>query len=733
MAGDLGCRNDGRALGGRNDKTRRERQHHQEPEAMRSNIQTLNKSRPKHQQQRQGSRHLVAPHNTSGNRENATMAMNPQASSYLFPYHHDSSTFARTGNQEGASQDMQRSLMGPRPTFDAMEASHSTWSFSTPQNLYGRGRLGSEAEIGAATANMINAMHQAARSLDIQQPCELQTSTIHRSMSYSQNMMAPHFHNGESPVRGHCRVGLDKSNMTDRKCTCIQPILGSSKQLNLSDYHQQKNSYENKSIRPNCKWTQLSLLRSSRQLILADYQQQPESSRHLSSTYNSNSIQGGGVAKYQNARGGFSRRQSNFLPQCPTALTPAGKMGHGDNKDGKAGRLENLAALVRASEPDTVPSIRTGNPGTIEPPRRVEDLKIAFENTLNRCNSKNAFTFQNLMSENEFPWHSKNGSRGFQTCTTRHNVSDLPSNTNAFQVLARNDVACNLTTWQNNSTILQTQSVPEGKLYKERARSVDEACWAATSKEVKDVAVAIQAEIDKLINQHDHGFMQHFRPSNSLLRQHSLLEAGETQVSAEQYGCSTNYRGDITIAKNRSAEIADSQNCAVWILGLPENVTHTELLGAIRNVGKVYCAVINPPTGQHQTSAAKIVFFERHQAESFMALALNGHLQVMGREIRHVRWNKIKSARYPYTENSRVIHVTGPRHLMDFKFFEGFFTRLFEYQLEGKQEVECAVSGMVTHEWRFGSLRCQAASAKTAIERELRGVFAVEWARDPCL
>ena len=161
-------------------------------------------------------------------------------------------------------------------------------------------------------------------------------------------------------------------------------------------------------------------------------------------------------------------------------------------------------------------------------------------------------------------------------------------------------------------------------------------------------------------------------------------------------------------------------------------MTHASLLGAIRDVGKVYATVINPPIGAHQTSAAKLVFFERSQAETLYYRIQTSNFKVMGQAVVDVRWNNIKSAPYPQPDHSRAIRITGPAHLMDFDFFEIFFKTRFTYELDRRSVVRCSSPGMIAHEWLFGSLRCQSASAKTAIERELQGIFLVHWARDPC-
>jgi hypothetical protein len=52
-------------------------------------------------------------------------------------------------------------------------------------------------------------------------------------------------------------------------------------------------------------------------------------------------------------------------------------------------------------------------------------------------------------------------------------------------------------------------------------------------------------------------------------------------------GFSENYKGNIYIEKNRSANIPDEENCSVFIRGLPLMVTYRQVMVAIRNTGRV--------------------------------------------------------------------------------------------------------------------------------------------------
>lgn len=246
---------------------------------------------------------------------------------------------------------------------------------------------------------------------------------------------------------------------------------------------------------------------------------------------------------------------------------------------------------------------------------------------------------------------------------------------------------------------------------------------------VQAVAAEVQHIKTQFVAHFGPGIFGSFRPSNSALQNRGYLPNPRIKFPGQ---VPTHYLGDLNIPSNRSADIPLHENCALWITGLPANVNHHHLLGAIRGVGKVHTTVINPPFGHYTTSAAKLVFFEREQAEKLVWLIQSRRFIVMGKKILKVRWNKIKSARHPHPENSRVIRITGPEQLMDFDFFEDFFKSHFTYELDCKGIVPCSNPGSVSHEWHFGSLRCQAASAKTAIERELKGIFTVEWATDPC-
>jgi hypothetical protein len=249
------------------------------------------------------------------------------------------------------------------------------------------------------------------------------------------------------------------------------------------------------------------------------------------------------------------------------------------------------------------------------------------------------------------------------------------------------------------------------------------------------IEVTVRAKQAAIVKQFGPGTLRTFHPSHRALQRSGLLpdrDASRASTDSSQSSSPNNYLGDPFVENNRSADVSEDKNCSLWVWGLPATVTYPALLASIRGIGKIYATVINPPTTAIRTSAAKIVLFNRRDAGKLFNMIENRQFVVTGKTVHRVLWNKIRSGPYPHPNHSRAIRITGPPELMDFDFFDDFFIRRFTYDLEGRRVVKCLRPGLVSHEWHFGSLRCQAASAKTAIERELKGIYEVEWADDPC-
>lgn len=249
-------------------------------------------------------------------------------------------------------------------------------------------------------------------------------------------------------------------------------------------------------------------------------------------------------------------------------------------------------------------------------------------------------------------------------------------------------------------------------------------------------------------------------------------------------GFSPNYQGDTSLANNRSANIPESESCSLFILGLPPTLTTTQLLGAIRNAGRVWASHINlpEPSRGHTTCAAKVIFFERAAAQRFYAAHQphNGGFVTdpsSGLPPARVLWNRIRSAEVgggpassssssssssttPATaaaasaaasaaaagfsggpgsggNKSRVLLIYGPQPLVNEPSLTAYFASKMEFQIDRAFELASCVDPatgqlMVLFEYRFGSFRCQAEAAKMSLSREFKDEIKVWYGDDPC-
>ena len=197
-----------------------------------------------------------------------------------------------------------------------------------------------------------------------------------------------------------------------------------------------------------------------------------------------------------------------------------------------------------------------------------------------------------------------------------------------------------------------------------------------------------------------------------------------------------NYQGDASNPRNMSADIPEEDNCSFFITGLPSDLTMTELLGSLRNTGKIFQVTLNPPTGDFGTAAAKVIFFRKEDARRFLHQTHRASGFRVRDVLAQVKRNRIRVAEQkpPYSDFSRVVIIRGPAALVDMErsIRPILDERIRSYDIEtyraervGRNEAELTIC--------FGSCRAQAHGARIVIGRELgrRGVT-VEFGRDPC-
>lgn len=215
---------------------------------------------------------------------------------------------------------------------------------------------------------------------------------------------------------------------------------------------------------------------------------------------------------------------------------------------------------------------------------------------------------------------------------------------------------------------------------------------------------------------------------------HSTAAAdGRDVVWADDSAFSSNYRGERS-ARNASVEqLPDSLNCALWITNLPPDVTYSQLLSAVRNVGRVFCTVINSPDYvHHQTAAAKLVFFQPGPAQRLRAQSLNAGIELGGRRAK-VAHNRVKHSEQP-VEGSRVLIITGDARYVNEEALTAWFDRRFVFQVDRVTTlIRDEARGRAVVEFKFGSYRCQAQMGKMALEKDApEWLMKVEFGQDPC-
>ncbi|KAI0965472.1 hypothetical protein F4678DRAFT_333362 [Xylaria arbuscula] len=195
-------------------------------------------------------------------------------------------------------------------------------------------------------------------------------------------------------------------------------------------------------------------------------------------------------------------------------------------------------------------------------------------------------------------------------------------------------------------------------------------------------------------------------------------------------GTSVQYQGN-----HQSALIPPENNTSVWITNLPPTCTYANLLGQLRDIGKICATVINPPQQNHTTSAAKIVFFDVEGKNRLLASASEGSF-IVDNLLPCVVPNRILTEARPVGPQSRVLIITGPRDVVNLHYLCQLFERFCAFDLEYVRTVQ-HVDGTATMDWAFGSYRCQAERVYGEMMRlkcvsPMFAVVEVRWGRDPC-
>ncbi|RFN44451.1 hypothetical protein FIE12Z_11310 [Fusarium flagelliforme] len=229
-----------------------------------------------------------------------------------------------------------------------------------------------------------------------------------------------------------------------------------------------------------------------------------------------------------------------------------------------------------------------------------------------------------------------------------------------------------------------------------------------------------------------------FRPMAAINHNRPVASTENGQVEAEVNIFSNNYKGEHTMRNASAMNLAPEENCALWLTNLPPDVTHNQLLAQIRNVGRIWCTVINEPDYErHDTAAAKVVFFTPGPAQLLLSKSLTQGLEVSGYPVR-VTHNRVKYGEQPMVgAASRVLIITGKSTFVNAENLTEFFKERFVFEIDEITPLIVQPSrvkgGRSVIEYRFGSFRCQAQMGKMALEKDRPlGFEKVEFGEDPC-
>ncbi|RDL33752.1 uncharacterized protein BP5553_08120 [Venustampulla echinocandica] len=228
-----------------------------------------------------------------------------------------------------------------------------------------------------------------------------------------------------------------------------------------------------------------------------------------------------------------------------------------------------------------------------------------------------------------------------------------------------------------------------------------------------------------------------FQPSKQLLNK-PRQTIPEIIYRAQHAGVgigATKYRGDLDGYTLENAQTPEHLNCAVFIKGIPPQVTDGEIFATITE-GKVFSYFKKPQYGRYTTCAATITFMDRDSAERYMKKCQRPNGMVIGGQRVHVVWSFHPVGPVVCSEmhQSRVLRVKGPEDSIDVAVIEKFLHQYVVFKLVNRCEFINS-RGEKTAELAFCSIRGQSRLAMKCLAEEIqvRGWnVTVQYGPDPC-
>ena len=227
-----------------------------------------------------------------------------------------------------------------------------------------------------------------------------------------------------------------------------------------------------------------------------------------------------------------------------------------------------------------------------------------------------------------------------------------------------------------------------------------------------------------------------FIPSNAVLGNPPVLTLDNARRAViAGMTLNPNYKGTLTTFHIENANTTALENCSIRIHGIHPDATIKEILGEI-HTGKIYSVNRCPPeVGKIETAAADIVFLTRAAAEAFINEAKSG-IYIRGKPL-FVGWNRnrVREPKNISPEDSRVVRITGPEHVLSVEMLEDLFRQYFRFELVDTRTWQGA-RGQMTFELTFESIHPQATWARRVFKQHFEvgrhSDFHIRFGPDPC-
>lgn len=206
-----------------------------------------------------------------------------------------------------------------------------------------------------------------------------------------------------------------------------------------------------------------------------------------------------------------------------------------------------------------------------------------------------------------------------------------------------------------------------------------------------------------------------------------------------------NYQGDTSRFRSLPANVPGEQNTALWLTGLPADISYPELSDNLDQRGRIFSVFINVANqaSGHKTAAATIAFFHAASAQKLYNFSNSGPgFFIRGNRINvlHNRRKTSEAQPKPYQTTrhgrpSRVVTISGPGEILDLFSLFNYFEQRFYFHVDRVEPLVNDEAATLAYQIRFASFYCQAEMAVTSVNRDMKfrdvGVQ-IRYSTDPC-